>query len=221
MFPFLCFKHFPLNVSGLTFTLGINSSWTVEGFSAFLFSHYTCTRTDAGARRAGAHAPCLAAPWRHRRCPILHFRCYGGSRRGMTVVRGVWAYAYCVRAVVAWWRWPTCFGWSRAGSCVARRSTRAGNTARCASLFVPRHSIVRLTLASVCQVCCQPWNTVGAGVGGQMEERTGFFFALCIKEENSSGINFPWVFILHISLSCCVLLVVTLNPTITSNCLHP
>lgn len=72
-----------------------------------------------------------------------------------------------------------------------------------------------------------PANTVGAGVGGQMEERTGFFFlflffALYInKEENSSGINFPFVFILHISLSCCVLLVVTLNPTITSNSLHP
>lgn len=71
-----------------------------------------------------------------------------------------------------------------------------------------------------------PANTVGAGVGGQMEERTGFFFgfffALHInKEENSSGINFPFVFSLHISLSCCVLFVVTLNPTITSNSLHP
>lgn len=73
-----------------------------------------------------------------------------------------------------------------------------------------------------------PANTVGAGVGGQMEARTGFsfvclfFFALYInKEENSSGINFPFVFILHISLSCCVLLVVTLNPTTTSNSLHP
>lgn len=71
-----------------------------------------------------------------------------------------------------------------------------------------------------------PANTVGAGVGGQMEERRGFFFfflfALYInKEENSSGINFLFVFILHISLSCCVLLVVTLNPTITSNSLPP